>query len=194
MRKISLLLLVVFGSFLAFAQSNDPDLNKRLDEYMRLTRELKFEEVMNYMHPKIFDLATKEQLIEVFKQTFENDEISIGFDSTSITRISEDYKHANVIYKKIDYSMDMVVRFKDTSSLGDENFIAIMKGAFSGAFPGSTVVFNPTRKSFDIKTSDIMFGLKDHATAPWLFLGYEKKNEVLLKLLYPREVLQHFKL
>lgn len=194
MRKFTLALTVVFTSFFASGQSSDPDLNKRLDEYMRLTRELKFEEVMNYMHPKIFDLATKEQLIEVFKQTFESEEISMSFDSTSITGVSDDFVHEKVIYKKIDYLVDMAVLFKDTASLRDENFIAIMKNAFLAAFPGGTVVYNPVRKSFEIKAPNIMFALKDNALAPWLFLGYEKKNEALGQLLYPKEVLGHFKL
>ena len=192
MRKYILALVVLFSFGSTVAQSNDPDLNKRLDEYMRLTREYKYEELMTYMHPKLFELATKEQLIEDLKQTFEGDELTIGFDSTAITGVSDDYRFENAVYKKIDYWLAMAVRFTDTASLNDEGFISIMKGAFSGAFPGSTVNFNSSRKSFDIKASNIMFAIKDSTSAPWLFLGYEKKKEALLKLIYPKQVLEHF--
>jgi len=195
MRKYIFSLLIAFSSVAAVAQNNsDPQLSKRLDDYMRLTKELKFEQLMEYTHPKIFSIATKEQLVEVFKQSFDNEQISIGFDSTAITGISESFKFENALYKKIDYSMALVVRFKDTSSLSDENFITIMKTSFENAFSDAVVNYNKAQKKFEIKGSSIMIAIKDNASTPWMFLGYDRKNGDLLKMLYPKEVIEHFKL
>lgn len=195
MRKYLLGFLIVFTAISAFSQKNaDAELSKRLDDYMRLTRELKFEEIMEYTHPKIFTVATKEQLVEAFKQAFDNDKMSIGFDSTAITGISSDFKVENVVYKKIDYSMGLSVIFKDTAALSDENFIGIMKMSFANAFPGGAVEYNKDLKKFTINASSIMIAIKDSASEPWLFLGYQKGNDMLLKLLYPQQVLDHFKL
>lgn len=192
MRKYLLLPVVVFSSLLTFAQSSDADLNRRIDEYMRLTRELKFEALMDYTHPKIFAIAPKEQLVEVFKQSFDNESMKIDFDNTGIHNVSDDFKVKEVSYRKIDYWMSIHVTFKDTAALNDEGFITNMTSAFSTAF-GGTVNFNKTAKKFEIKASSIMIAIKDSTFTEWMFLGYQK-NEVLLKQLYPQEVIEHFKL
>jgi hypothetical protein len=195
MRKLVIGFLIAFSSVASIAQDNsDPELSKRLDKYMNLTRELKFEEIMEYTHPKIFAIASKEQLAEVFKQAFDNEEMSIGIDSTAIVGISDAFKLKDATYKKIVYSMNMVVRFKDTISLKEESFIGTMKMAFTNAFPGATVEFNKAKKTFQIKALNIMIAIKDNNATPWMFLGYEKKNGELLKVLYPKEVIEHFKL
>jgi hypothetical protein len=38
-----------------------------------------------------------------------------------------------------------------------------------------------------------MFAIKDNELSDWMFLGYQK-NEEMIKLLYPQEVIDHFKL
>ena len=195
MRKFLFSFLAALISVAAISQFNsDPALSKRLDEYMKLTRELKFEKIMEYTHPKMFTIASKEQLIEVLKQGFDNEGMSIAIDSAVVAGISEGFILENVTYKKVDYSVKMAVRFKDTASLKEENFISAMKIAFTNAFPGGTVEFAEADKVFRIKASNLMIAIKDNEATPWMFLGYEKKNAELAKLLYSKEVIEHFKL
>lgn len=195
MRKYLLVFLAFLTTVTAFAQNNsDPQLSKRLDEYMSLTRHLKFEEIMNYTHPKMFTIATREQLIEVFKQSFDNEQMSIGFDSTAITGVSDEFKTENVAYRKIDYWMKLSVLFKDTAALNDENFIGVMKMSFENAFPGGSVLFSKELKKFEIRAPSIMIAIKDSPGSLWMFLGYQRGNDALLKMLYPQPVIEHFKL
>jgi hypothetical protein len=194
MRKSIFVLIAFFSGFLAIAQKNsDPVFAKRLDDYMRLTRELKFEELMEYTHPRIFEMASKEQLVEVFRQSFDNEQMKIRFDSTAITGISEDFKSNGVLYKKIDYWMSITVTLADTASTNNPGFITTMTTAFEQGFPGGTVEFDKNTKKFRISASSIMIAIKDNDTAPWMFLGYQK-DKALLKQLYSQEVIDHFKL
>lgn len=195
MRKYFASLFIAFVSIAAIAQNNsDAQLSKRVDEYMKLTRELKFEEIMDYTHPKMFTIAPKEQLTEALKQGFDNEGMSIAIDSAVVTGISDGFIFEKTTYKKVDYSVNMAIRFKDTAALKEETFISTMKMAFTNAFPGATVEFTETDKVFRIKASNLMIAIKDNEATPWMFLGYEKKNAELSKLLYPKEVIEHFKL
>lgn len=135
MRKYLVSAFALFSCLFTIAQSNDADLNKRLDDYMQLTRELKFNEIMDYTHPKIFAIVPKEQLVEIFRQSFDNESMKIGFDSTGITNITDPFKIKDTAYRKIGYWMAINVVFKDTSALNDEGFITTMTTAFSTAFP-----------------------------------------------------------
>lgn len=195
MRKHLFTLLALLASVVVFAQkSSDPELNKRISEYMRLTEQLKFDEVMDYTHPKIFTIAPREQLVEIFKTSFDNESMKISFDSTGIISISEPFKLESASYRRIDYWMAINITFKDTSALADESFVSNMKTSLANGFPGAKIEYNKATKKFEINTSTLMIAIKDDAQKPWMFLGYQKNDNGLSKMLYPQEVLDHFKL
>jgi hypothetical protein len=194
MRKFLFVFTAVLSFVITSAQTaTDPIFAKRLDDYMRLTRELKFDEIMEYTHPRIFTLAPKEQLVETFKQAFDNELMRIVFDSTAITHVSADFKSKDVLYRKVEYWMAIRVIYKDTTAVNDESFVTTMVGAFQKAFPGGTVVFNTKTKNFDVSAPSLMIAIKDDAKTPWKFLGYQKNGD-LLRRLYPQEVIDNFKL
>jgi hypothetical protein len=194
MKKHFIILIALFSSLLASAQkTNDAEFDKRLNDYMRLNKELQFDELMNYTHPRIFKLASREQMVQILKQTFDNEHFSMSLDSIAVTNVSGNFKDNNVLYKKIEYWMDMKMTIKDTSATHNQNFIDQMKSGLEIGFPDGKVTFNEATGKFDVQTSAIMIAIKDNDATPWLFLGYQK-NASLLNQLYSTEVIEHFKL
>jgi hypothetical protein len=194
MKRSTLFFAFLILSFFSFAQKDpDTELTRRLNEYLRLTRELMFGEIMDYTHPKIFQFVTKEQMVEIYRQSFDNETMKIEFDSVAILKISESFSFENVLYKRVDYNMKIAIRFKDTAALNDESFINATSESFRNSFAGGVVVFNRATKKFEVTTQSIMIAIRDNETAPWLFLGYEKGSDIL-KQIYPQEVLVHFQL
>lgn len=194
MKKILIPFIAVFLSIATFAQKNtDTAFTRRLNDYMRFTRELKFDNIIDYTHPKLFTIATKDQLKEFLQSSFENEQMKIEFDSTAIKKVSENFKVENVSYKRVDYWMAVTVTFKNTAALSDSNFISSMTAALQQGFPEGRIVYNPFRKKFEIQANGLMIAIKDNDSSPWMFLGYQK-NDALIKKLYPDQVIDHFKL
>lgn len=194
MKKFSIVFVAILFSVATFAQKNtDTAFSRRLNDYMRFTRELKFDDIISYTHPKLFTIATKDQIKEFLQSSFENEQMKIEFDSTAITKVSENFKAENVNYKRVDYWMAVTVTFKNTAALSDSNFISSMSSALQQGFPEGKIVYNPFRKKFEIQANGLMIAIKDNDAAPWMFLGYQK-NEALIKKLYPQQVIDHFKL
>src|SRR5689334_15562703 len=103
MKKLAGLIIISILSISVFAQGKpDANLNRRLQTYMKLTRELNFEEIMNYTHPKMFALAPKEEMIKIFRQTYDNDQFRMLIDSTSVIGISPSFKVGVTDYRKVD--------------------------------------------------------------------------------------------
>lgn len=194
MKKFLIIHVSILLSISSFAQKNtDTAFSRRLNDYMRFTRELKFDDIINYTHPKLFTIATKDQIKEFLQGSFENEQMKIEFDSTAITKVSENFKAENVNYKRIDYWMAVTVSFKNTAALSDSNFISSMTTALHQGFPEGKIVYNPFRKKFEIQANGLMIAIKDNKFTPWMFLGYQK-NDALIKKLYPQQVIDHFKL
>lgn len=193
MKKKLLLLFALTIGLISFSQTNDTAFNRRLNEYVRLNIELKFEPLMDYVHPILFTIATRESMVEMFKKSFDNEEMSLYMDSLVTTGFSNDFQVKETIYRKIDYRMKMRMFIKDTAKTSAEDFRKNLISNLEVGFPNSTVTFNKTTKCFEISAPSIMFGVKDNSQSPWMFLGFQK-NEALLKAIYPEEVISHFKL
>ena len=193
MKKKILILVLLCQSLFSLAQSGDAELDKRLNEYLQINKDLRFEAIMDYIHPVLFTIVPKANILEVFKKTFDNEEMSIRIDSILPSAISSVFQVKEAVYRKVDYRMRLSIRMKDSSSLREPEFIKIMTGALEAGFPGSTVKFHQAEGLFDINTPTMMFAIRDKPGTLWMFLGFQK-NEALLKAIYPAEVIRHFKL
>jgi hypothetical protein len=192
MKKLSYLFIILLVSIAGFAQT-DTSLIRRLKEYTRFSKELNFEGLMEYMHPSLFELAPKDQLIEVFKNVYENDATKMTIEKLENRSISDPFTLKGVKYCKVDYDMEMHLMFKDESRLSDTTLVSSMLSTLKQALIGKDVSYNASRKIFIIKGSDVLIAIKEDPKTPWLFLGYDGTNE-LVKKLFPEELIEHFKL
>lgn len=193
MKKILVFFLLLFLSYFSFAQTDTSlvSLKERLDRYNAFNKSLNFRELMDYIHPSIYKLAPKEELIQAFTQAFNNDQIAITIDSIAIVSIGSDFFLHTVQYKKVDYFMSMKLMFKDDESNNDAAFIKKMSDAFKAAFATKTVNFSKETKAFEIKGNDVLVAIKDTPKSNWMFLGYDPSNEAT-RSLFPKELVEHF--
>jgi hypothetical protein len=193
MRKNFLLILFLIGVLFSNAQSNDPALNKRLSEYLVANKELNFEKIMEYIHPKLFEMVPKELMIQAMKETFENEELKASLDSMEIISVGEVFDHESASYRKIDYSLVMDLSLANSNNNLDSTFINLMKASFEEAFGDATVTYSYEKKSFHISGKQFMIAVRDKKDAPWMFLGYKKDN-TLIQFLFPKAVIEKFNL
>jgi hypothetical protein len=190
MRKCLLIISTLFLSFSVHAQ--DVQLINRLNEYLKYNLELNFEKVMDYIHPSLFKRAPRKQLVEMFTQTYNNEQMKISIDSASVLAISPVYRLDTALYHKVDYKMKMILIFKDTAITKNESFRNMVIANMEKAFSGGKVIYDAAANKFNISMSSILFAIKDNEKSLWFFLGYDGKQPQL-KTLLPQEVLTHFK-
>jgi hypothetical protein len=105
MRKWFLCFLIVLTAFVGKAQVADSDtqLTRRLHHYMQLSKDLKFEQLMDYMHPALFTIAPKEDILKTFEAIYHNEEMKITIDSIAILAIGPGYKNKNLQKSRLFY-------------------------------------------------------------------------------------------
>jgi hypothetical protein len=195
MKKLTFLLLLSFFTFAVSAQnSTDAQLNKRLQTYMTLSKELDFAGVMDYMHPKLFTIVPKEQLVQTMETAFNTPGMKITFDSMAVVAIGPVYKTGSASYRKVDYFMSMSISLGDSLDLTDKQVADIMLASFKQGFPGKKVSVATATNSILVSGKELMFAIKDAQAPEWLFLGYDRSNPKMVQQLYPKPVRQHFKL
>ncbi len=193
MKKLTILLLS-FCMLTAHAQkSTDAKLNSRLQAYLEATRQLDFEKVMDFMHPRLFAIAPRQQLVKTMEQAFNNPQLKIRFDSMAVVAISPAFQYEKGTYRKIDYYMQMTLSLDASQDLRKKELSSAMQQSFAKAFPGKRVRVDTVNNSILVTGNDLLFAIKGAGAAEWLFLGYEKNNPQLLERLYPQAVRRHFK-
>lgn len=193
--KNLLCVLLLLVSLLAQAQKNiPPELTTRLNDYMKLTKEMNVDGLIEYMHPKLFSIAPKAALIESMKSMFQNEELKVRFDSTSIVDISPVFKLGTAAYHKIRYYSVLSLVLPDSMDLSNPEFADVMLKSMKKGFPGKVVVISKQENAIQVKGTDIMFAIKDPSVKNWMFLGYDSGKKELNNRLHPKAVRDHFKL
>ena len=160
---------------------------------MLLNKQLDFERLFDYIHPNMYKLAPRKQLVEAFIKVYNNDEVALGIDSIYHKQISESFLLNGATYRKVDYYMVMWMKTKDESSMDDSNFVETMLTGLRERFINKVLSFDTEKKAFIIKGDDKLIAIKDTPGSAWMFLGYQKGNPYASKLL-PEQVIRHFKL
>src|SRR6476469_1604425 len=142
MKKQVFLLLALFCGLGAMAQGISDSFNTRLETYMKLNREARFAEIMDYVHPSLFQHVDREAMMQSFRQFYNNAQQRISIDSTEILSVSPVFKWHDTAYRKVDYKMFFTLRVKDSSQLNDPVFINKLTAALGQGFQGGKVYFN----------------------------------------------------
>lgn len=194
MKKLTVLLLPFFFFAASAQKATDALLTKRLNEYFTFTKNLELDKAMDYMHPKLFAIAPKDQLIATMKAAFNQPEMKFSFDSMAVRAISPVFKAGTETYRKVDYYMSMSITLSDSLDLESPELAAAMESSFATGFPGKKISIDTETNSINVKGTELLFAIKDPKATQWMFLGYDRNNPQLIKLLFPKAVRQHFKL
>ncbi|MBB1286729.1 hypothetical protein HRH25_20280 [Flavisolibacter sp. BT320] len=194
MQKLTVVLLTLSVLFGHAQKTTDPQLTNRLKEYFVLSKNLEMDKAMDYMHPKLFTIAPKEQLVAAMDAAFNNPEMKISFDSMAIVAISPAFKSGAATYRKVDYFMSMHIALSDSLDLENPELAAAMQASFQKGFPGKKISVQTETNSIHVAGKELLFAIKDPQVIQWMFLGYDRKNQQLVERLFPKAVRQHFKL
>ncbi len=166
----------------------DSSLEKRLDEYMKLTDEMKLDELMDYIYPKLFTIAPREQMVAAMKATFENEQVKADLDSVKITKIYPVFTEGKGSYAKVGYSMVMLMSFNlgDSTGESDPSQMDMIKSTLSDKYGDENVSIEG--RLIKIRQNNFLVAAKDEFAKEWSFVSW-KKEDPLMNRLFTDEVL-----
>ncbi|TCZ73676.1 hypothetical protein [Flaviaesturariibacter aridisoli] len=189
----SLALLCITNLASAQAKSGDAALDNRLQRYLDLTYQKDFNGLMDLIHPSLFRLAKREELVKAFEEVFSDESLEIGFDTMRVVQIGAPFTNAGIQYRRADYYMVMHLGFRDSSVYAQPGFQEQMVSALQTAFEAGRVTFNPKTRTFILSKNDVLYAIRDTPSTPWTFIGY-KRNKAMIEAIFPKEVIAHYKM
>lgn len=189
MKKFRFFVFLSFTGCFQLQAQTDATLLKRLDEILHYTQVMDMEKVMDYTWPKLFTIATREQLMEVVLSSFDNETFSTTLDSLKVDTVFPSFSVLDESFSKIRHSMTMRMKFKEpVDSAADINEREMMAGIMEGQFGKGNVRYDHKTDALVVVMHPDLVAIRNKAEGIWYFVNLDEENEMMMNLLFSKEV------
>lgn len=189
MLKTTYLLLFAFLICNYCEAQTDPRLKQRLDSMLQVTEDKDLEKILDFTYPKLFEIATREQLTQAMRDAFETEEFSTTLDSVKLKTIFPVFIIKDGEYAKIKHTMLMRMKFKMSLDSDNSNsMVTIMEETFGKG----NVRLDKEQNSIVIFINSVMVAVKDEFSPVWSFVNYNEKDPIS-DLIFSKEVIEKLK-
>jgi hypothetical protein len=191
MKILTNLILVFFISISSFAQSSSAEITKNAQNYYDYMTAQNFDGVLDYMYPKVFEMAPRNQLKAGMEQMFSSPDMKIEFLSNDVTKVSEEKIVESVTYAVVSYNSKMKMTFvseQDKSAEDQKAFLEFMKVTMDTQFGEGNVTSDQKTMSLVINMDATMFAINDPQYDGWKFIGNDDAMKQLVDSIIPESV------
>ena len=173
------------------SSGDSSSMEQRVAAFMKLNEEMKFEEIMEYIYPKVFTIEPKEELLKAMKEGFDSDEVKIDIDSMKVDKIHPVFEMDNASYAKIDFSMQMQMDFtnsQDSAASADTEQSEFMRKTMAAQYGEENVSVDEATGNLIIRVSSIMVAVKEKSDKDWYFVNLKADDPMMTKI-FSKEVI-----
>jgi hypothetical protein len=166
-------------------------ITERLDSFLKATRSLDYEKILDYTYPKLFQMASREKMLDAMKESFASGSVRITFDSLRVDSLFPQFHLGNGDYVKIRYSMRMNFQKVADSNLTDDEQRQEMKSILdnlSTRYGKANVWVDGDNNIIHAHMNNHMVAVKDELSKDWTFVNLEETDTDREKI-FPKDVL-----
>lgn len=176
----------------SFGQT-DTALSQRATTMMKMTEQSDFDKILDYTYPKLFTIVPRGQMLELLKETMDNEDFLATLDSVRIEKIHPVFSVGDGRYAIINHSQLMMMKFKEPMDTSDKEEFDSFMSVMEEKFGKGNVRFDVPRNTVRIFMHSVMVAIKDSFAKDWCFVNFDSDNENIGKMLFSDEVLGKLK-
>ncbi|RAR46565.1 hypothetical protein [Flavobacterium lacus] len=186
--KSKLIILFLLISYLCISQSIET-LKSDCATMYESTYNMEFEKILDYTHPKVFEIADRETMLTILDETFQNDQLRIRLVHPKTTFTFSEVKE--IEGKKIcvvEYPQAMRMIYENPLSEEEKSSI---EESLKTTMTSKKITFEKDRNAFYIDGKDIMIAVSEEATQnKWKLINYDKNQPQLLNMILGENVVK----
>jgi hypothetical protein len=162
----------------------EEEIKSKLNLYLGKVVDGDYEGMMDILYPKLFEIASREQLLEVFKSVFEGEEMKITFANREILKVYDNMvEMEDRLHALVDYNVEMSMSLKGAMIESELEMLLDMEEDFGK----ENVTYDKDEHTFVIKMKNQMIAIKENDK--WYFLENKKEQIPILKSILGSEIL-----
>lgn len=193
-KKIVLpLLLVLVLTANLYSQDAKKSVEKDFNAYLGHLMKQEFTAAVEYLYPELFQVATKELMIETLEKTFNNPEISVSITLPEIHEIGEIRKIDSAFYCKLNYShyMNMVFNNSDSTITQEEidSRDNLTLTNLESTFGVENVSYDASNSSYEILSAKDCYAKSLDGKTKWKFIDVDTNNMMIMNMVLPKQII-----
>lgn len=185
MKKLIVSICLVLLTTLSFGQANKKQLKSSVETYMKYSKALDSDNIIEQLNPKLFNVVPKEDLKASMDMVLNVPGMDISIDDLSVLSISDIKTINKKKFAIIDYSAVTTMKLTNDEMKASANQ---MLAAFQQQFGESNVSFNQENNSFAVKAKKQM--VAEFVKDKWTFVDYDKASPQLMELVFDEKTRQ----
>lgn len=196
--KYTFLICLLTGIFIFNANGQDKllmlsspekkkEIRKTLNTYLSYTKTKEYNKILDYVHPKLFDVVSKAAILQQFEAMESDESMKITFGDALIKDISDLVRVGPRYFSLVFYQFEMTMAFKDKS------MAPVMKDAFIKTFGEDNVKMDEEKGSIDVITHKSLFAIKEPDLDGWKVIENNPEQRFILESILPTDVIEHYK-
>ncbi|MDW3647713.1 MAG: hypothetical protein R8P61_11650 [Bacteroidia bacterium] len=187
-------ILFIFSGFLqAQPEATEENLSATLTEYISLVENMDLGGTVEYLHPKLFEMAPKEMLKQAMEQAFADSSISFRMYDGEISKIHDILTVEEGSYALVDYKFTMDMQFKldesNPDSVDSDLESIEMTGSILAMQHGEeNVSLDKESRTLTITANNTMYAILEDGFDSWKFLEKKPNMMGLLDQIIPESV------
>jgi hypothetical protein len=192
MKRLTLFIALALTTLLAQAQTKDSALNRRMAEFVQASKVLDVPGIMDYLYPRIFEIAPRHILVQEMQKTFQSEDVILKMDSIKIIGAEPITVAGPASFTRFQTYTVMQLKMVEKDSLAEDHQMQYLE-LFKAQFGKDNVRYNGETGFFSIRSIKFALAIKDrYSKNLWTFVNQEQ-NKVLKKLL-PAAVVKKYKI
>jgi len=193
MKNFVLFSLLFICSFKLFSQAEKTAILSTFEEYSTHVVNKDNANLVEFLHPAMFEIASKEMLIEMMDNAFADKTISMNFGEMRIDSLSNIMNEDSNRYCLIYHNFDLTMQMLPTNNSEEAMKVTQETAAFTydymlQAYGKENVKFDKENASFEILIISQTFAIDDEKTEGWKFIEAKKDSHLILKNILPESV------
>jgi len=179
------ILSTLFLSFLLLVQVQaQPDLRQDFADYFAAMQQKRWTEVLDYLHPMLFDFASQEEILQAFESLDGDTSLRITFSDPAITQnplaMSEgDQRYALLPYR---YQMHMELLMEDATQRDQ------LVSFYRTYYDREAFTYDPKSQTASLRMDKQLFAVLSPGQDRWLFIENNADASPLLDQVIPAQI------
>ncbi|WP_026754431.1 hypothetical protein [Sediminibacter sp. Hel_I_10] len=191
MKRLTLLVIILFISITTQAQTYKTDITKNAQTYYQYLTDQNFDGILDYMYPRVFELAPRQDMKAGMQQMFNSPDMQIEFLSNTVNRVTDSVQVDGLTYAIVFYNSKMKMTFvseQNKPEADQKGFLDFMKTTMDSQFGAGNVTSDLENMSLTINMDANMFAIKDPQYDGWKFIGNDDAMKKLVDSIIPLSV------
>jgi hypothetical protein len=163
------------------------EIRKTLNTYLSFTKTKEYDKILDYVHPKLFDVVSREAILQQFEAMESDESMKITFGEALIKDISDLVRVGPRYFSLVFYQFEMTMTFQDKA------MAPVMKDAFVSTFGEDNVKLDEEKGAIEVMTHKSLFAIEEPDLNGWKVIENNPEQRFILESILPTDVIEHYK-